>query len=75
MSDNVQWEYHIEVIGSAFRSPKPETIEDFINQVGEEGWEVVNLHQPHNGNKVWVTLKRPLTLDTRRRRSRPESDW
>jgi hypothetical protein len=75
MSRNIQWEYHIEVIGSAFRSPKPEEMEAFLNQIGEEGWEVINLHHPNNSNKVWVTMKRPLTIDIRRRRTRPDWDW
>lgn len=75
MSRNIQWEYHIEVIGSVFRSPKPEEMEAFLNQIGEEGWEVINLHHPNNSNKVWVTMKRPLTIDIRRRRTRPDWDW
>ena len=75
MIEKLQWEYRIDVVGSAWRSPKPENIEDYLNELGEEGWEVVNIHQPHNSNKVWITIKRPLTTDTRRQRSRPENQW
>jgi hypothetical protein len=50
-------------------------MEAFLNQIGEEGWEVINLHHPNNSNKVWVTMKRPLTIDIRRRRTRPDWDW
>ena len=75
MSGNIQWEYHIELVGSAFRSPKPDVIEAYLNQVGEGGWEVINLHHPHNSNKVWITMKRPLSMDVRRRRSWPDEGW
>jgi len=75
MSEKIQWEYHIEILGSTFRSPKPVQVEDFLNQVGEEGWEVVNLHQPQNSNKVWIIMKRGLTVSTRRSRSRPGGSW
>jgi hypothetical protein len=50
-------------------------MEAFLNQIGEEGWEVINLHHPNNSNKVWVTMKRPLTIDIRRHRTRPDWDW
>ena len=76
MPENVQWEYHIEVLGSAIRSIKPEATESALNEFGEMGWEVINLHHPQNSNKVWVTMKRPLTASTRRRWNRPdESSW
>jgi len=72
MIENTQWEYRIDVVGSAWRGTKPETIEEYLNELGIEGWEVINLHQPENSNKIWVTIKRPLTTATRRQRSRPE---
>jgi hypothetical protein len=72
MSGNNQWEYRIELVGSTFRGPKPDAIETYLNQVGEGGWEVINLHHPPNSTKVWVTMKRPLSTDARRRRSWPD---
>ncbi len=75
MSKNIQWEYRIEILGSALRGLKKDEVEAYLNQVGEEGWEVINLHHPTNSSKVWVTMKRPLTTDTRRRRSRPDWEW
>ena len=75
MSENTQWEYRIEVIGSALRSTKPEQAEGILNELGLDGWEVVSLHQPTNSNKVWITVKRPVTTGTRRRRSRPDEAW
>jgi len=75
MADNSQWEYHIEVLGSVFRSPKPEQIEASLNEFDEDGWEVVSLHQLNNSNKIWVTMKRQLTPAIRRQRNRPEDSW
>jgi hypothetical protein len=75
MADNSQWEYHIEVLGSVFRSPKPEVIEASLNEIDEDGWEVVSLHQLNNSNKIWVTMQRPLTPSIRRQRNRPEDSW
>jgi hypothetical protein len=75
MSESTQWEYHIEVIGTAFRAPKPEATEAYLNEIGEAGWEVISLHHPNNSNRIWVTMKRALTHSTRRRRSRPDDSW
>ena len=55
--------------------PVGQMLYEYLNELGEEGWEVVSLHQPHSSNKVWVTIKRPLTTSTRRLRSRPEQQW
>jgi hypothetical protein len=75
MAENTQWEYRIDIIGSAWRGPKSENIEAYLNELGIEGWEVINLHQPQNSNKIWITIKRPLTTAARRQRSRPENQW
>lgn len=75
MADKIQWEYHIEVLGSAFRSPKREDIVAYLNQVGEDGWDAINLHQPQNTNRIWITMKRPMTAETRRQRSWPADSW
>lgn len=75
MSEIIEWEYRIETIGSAFRGVKPEKLEDFLNELGMGGWEVVSVHQPHSSNQIWVTGKRPVTRETRRRWTRPEQQW
>lgn len=75
MSENLQWEYRIETLGSAFRGVKPESLEIFLNELGVDGWEVVSVHQPHSSNQVWVTAKRALSRDSRRRRSQPGESW
>lgn len=75
MTRDTQWEYQIEVFGSVWRSPKPEETQAFLNELGEQGWEVINLHHPENSNKVWITAKRPITEDIRRRRRRQQFEW
>ena len=75
MADKLQWEHHIEELGTFFRSPKREEIITYLNQVGEDGWEVVSLYQLQNSNKVWITMKRQMTPEIRRRRSRLSESW
>jgi hypothetical protein len=75
MSENTQWEYRIETVGSAFKGVKPEKLEIYLNEMGLDGWEVVSLHQPHSGSKVWITIKRPLRRSSRRRRTQPGDQW
>lgn len=75
MPEKDRWEYRIEEIGSFWRASKAADVEAFLNSLGEEGWDVINLHQPENSNKIWVTAKRPLTTSTRRRRNLPGEDW
>jgi len=75
MAEITHWEYHIEELGSVLRGPKLVDVEAYLNQVGEAGWEVVNVHHLQSSNKVWVTMKRPLTDETRRRRSRAAESW
>jgi hypothetical protein len=75
MTKLIQWEYRIDEVGSFWKNTKPEDVEDYLNQLGEEGWEVVNLHSPQNSNKLWVTIKRPLTPTARRERSRSDFEW
>lgn len=72
MTEEQQWEYRVESVGGALRSPKDEEIEELLNQWGEEGWEVISVHPQHNSTyKVRVVAKRLLTTRTRRQRSMP----
>ena len=73
MSDKNQWEHHIEELGSFFRSPKRDEIVEYLDQVSQDGWEVVSLIQLQNSNKIWITMKRPLSSEDARRRRRAES--
>ena len=66
----MQWEYRVRTIGSMWGT-KDEKIQATLNEWGEEGWEVINVYTPEGSGKVTIVAKRPLTLETRRRRSMP----
>jgi hypothetical protein len=69
MPSPVKWEYRYERRGSALRDAKDEEIQVLLDEMGEEGWEVVGM--AYDGNKILLLAKRPLTLRTRRQRSMP----
>ena len=71
MTETTQWEYHVIYLGSFWSGPKAEDFEAELNELGIEGWEVVAALPVENSNQVRVVLKRPLSSDTRRRRSWP----
>lgn len=66
-----QWEYRVQTVGAFFSGVKAETLEELLNEWGEDGWEVVSTHIIENANKINVIAKRPLTDRVRRERSRP----
>jgi hypothetical protein len=66
-----QWEYYVETIGSAFSGPKDEDLEEILNELGEQGWEVFSLEHLPNSPKVRLTAKRPGIGSSRRERSWP----
>ena len=74
MAETTEWEYHLEVLGTAFKGVKPEELELVLNNMGMEGWEVISIHQLQNSPKFWVTAKRPLT-DAARRQRRRQQEW
>jgi hypothetical protein len=74
MTKTTQWEYRVESMGSAFKTPKDEEIEEVLNDWGENGWEVISF-EIHPSNKISLVAKRPLDTATRRRRSLPSTDW
>jgi hypothetical protein len=69
MPEEKQWEYRFIRMGSAFRSAKAEAVEEQLNEWGERGWEMVGLTS--DSNELMLLAKRPLSLRTRRERSRP----
>ena len=72
MSEQIdKWEYRVETFGNMFKGPKDETLMESLDIWGEDGWEVVNVFGRTNSEKVTVVAKRPLTLESRRRRSMP----
>lgn len=71
MAETMQWEYRVLYLGTFWSGPKEGDFEAALNELGMEGWEVVAALPVENSNQVRVLLKRPLTSETRRRRSWP----
>lgn len=68
MDEKVYWEYRAENIGNGWRNPKPEEIQEALNEWGLDGWEVITIsHTP--GGAVTVVAKRRLSEANRRRSS------
>ncbi|MCJ7432920.1 MAG: DUF4177 domain-containing protein [Anaerolineales bacterium] len=67
-----QWEYRVQTVGSFWSGVKADELEQFLNEWGEEGWEVVSTHILENRNKINVIAKRPLSSTTKRFRSMPQ---
>jgi hypothetical protein len=67
MVETTQWEYRSLTLGSFWSPPKDEEVEEYLNELGAEGWEVVNAFAQHNSNQFRIVLKRPLSPDDARR--------
>jgi hypothetical protein len=68
------WEYRVLALGPRrFGSPKDEEIEAILNELGAEGWEVIQAQVPDAGGRWRVVAKRPLTEARRRELSWPGS--
>jgi hypothetical protein len=70
MTEQTQWEYRVQTIGSMWGS-KDESIQATLNEWGEDGWEAVSVYTPYGSGKVTIVAKRPLTDNVRRERSMP----
>ncbi len=70
MADTTQWEYRVRTVGR-WTGAKDEELEAALNELGEQGWEAVNLFHQEGSSKVRLVAKRPLTQSARRRRSLP----
>jgi hypothetical protein len=71
MAETNQWEYKTMSVGSFWSMPNDEDLESMLNELGQDGWEVVNAFAQRASNKVRVIAKRPLIDGRRRRRSWP----
>jgi hypothetical protein len=58
-------------VGSFFKGVKDSDLEALLNQLGEEGWEVVGFRTIENSNQSQIIAKRPLDRTARRWRSMP----
>ena len=72
MPDIAQWEYLAMTLGSLLRPGKDAEIENKLNEIGEQGWEVVSVYQMENTQKARIIAKRVLTVSARRQRSMPD---
>jgi hypothetical protein len=68
--DLKQWEYYVQTIGGLFGT-RDELIQATLNELGEQGWEAINVFTPEGSGKITIVAKRPLTDRARRLRSRP----
>ena len=71
MSELIQWEYHVLTVGSFFKGVKDNELEALLNDLGEEGWEVVGFRTIENSNQSQIIAKRLLDRTSRRWRSMP----
>jgi len=71
MSESNQWEYRVLTVGSFFKGVKDDVLETMLNEMGEDGWEVVGFRTIENSNQSQVIAKRPLDRVARRRRTMP----
>ena len=67
-----RWEYHVEVMGSFWRGPGPDEIQELLTQAAEDDWEPVVLAPVQNSGRLMIVLRRPAT---RRRRKVQERTW
>ena len=71
MSELNKWEYCVLTVGTFFKGVKDSELEALLNQLGEEGWEVVGFRTVENSNQSQLIAKRPLDRTARRWRSMP----
>jgi hypothetical protein len=71
MADINQWEYRVVSAGTFWTKPKDENLEAILDELGEDGWEVISVFSQYGSNQVRVVAKRLLSGETRRRRAWP----
>lgn len=55
---NDRWTYQVVELGNTFLGPpKPDAIQDKLNQMGQQGWELISIVQAF---KVTLYFKRPV---------------
>ena len=55
-----RWEYKVLSPGGMLKGIKPEGVESQLNELGQEGWEVVSIGTMENTGKVLIVLKRHI---------------
>jgi hypothetical protein len=72
MPDSIKWEYLSMTLGKFLRPSKDEEIGLRLNEIGEQGWEVISVYPIENTNKARIIAKRTLTARTKRQRGLTE---
>jgi hypothetical protein len=67
MTVQTLWEYRVVGVGS-FWGTRAKQVEAALNELGQDGWEVIGIELAHNGGKLMVIAKRQLSPGERRRR-------
>ena len=75
MAESTAWEYHVVSFGGGLRSPKDDDIEAGLNELGEQGWEIVGMTKRERSHRLTFVAKRPMTAGSRRRRALPGGLW
>ncbi|OGO49385.1 MAG: hypothetical protein A2Z30_03720 [Chloroflexi bacterium RBG_16_64_43] len=70
MAETAAWEYRVLTVGR-WTGTQDEDLEAALNELGEQGWEAVNVFHREGSPKLTLVAKRPLTPGARRRRSMP----
>jgi hypothetical protein len=68
-TENQFWEYRVLKSGSLWSGVKADELEQKLNELGQEGWEVVSAVSFESTNKITVIAKRPLSERARRSHS------
>lgn len=71
MEDQQLWEYRVRSFGGMLRRAPDDQIEAELNRWGEEGWEVLAAAPREGTYRLTIVARRSLTLEARRRRTRP----
>lgn len=71
MPENTQWEYLAMTLGSILRASRDEEIEMRLNEIGDQGWEVVSAYPIQRTFRMRIIAKRQVTAAVRRQRSLP----
>ena len=71
MEEIPKWEYRVQTFGGAIVGPKDDAFTTALDEWGEDGWEVIGVHNLDSSQKVRVVARRPLTRAARRYRSLP----
>ena len=71
MSEPNEWEYRALTLGSFFKGIRDEDLEQVLNELGQEGWEVITFRTIENTNQAQLIAKRPLDRTARRWRGMP----